>query len=83
MVGATLVREQGHFFDVFSGDLTRQGDLCDSGYGNRLALPGRPFIATVEIQNLLDSHFHYQDTDSLYSRISPRRTFLARITFRL
>jgi hypothetical protein len=45
--------------------------------------PGRPFIATVEVQNLLDSHFHYQTTDQLNRRIFPRRTFLARITLRL
>jgi hypothetical protein len=45
--------------------------------------PGRPFIATVEVQNLLDSHFHYQDTDPLNPRILPRRTFLARIALRL
>ena len=31
--------------------------------------PGRPFIATIEVQNLLNSHFHYQDTDQLNPRI--------------
>jgi len=53
----------------------------DLGIGWRF--PGRPFIATFEVANVLDSHFHFQDTDSLNERIFARRTLLARITFRL
>jgi hypothetical protein len=53
----------------------------DMGIGWRY--PGRPLIVTFEAQNLLDSHFHYQDTDQLNPRMFPRRTFLARLTFRL
>jgi hypothetical protein len=53
----------------------------DLGIGWRF--PGRPFIASFEAANVLDAHFNFQDTDSLNERIFPRRTILARITFRL
>jgi Flp pilus assembly protein TadD len=84
LVRTTVVREQGQFFDVTSGDVSPGKSTfatVDIGIGWRY--PGRPFIATLEAQNLLDSHFHYEDTDALNQRIFPRRTFLARITVRL
>ena len=79
-----LVREQGQFFDVTSGGITpgkATFATVDMGIGWRY--PGRPFIATFEVQNLLDSHFHFQDVDPLSPRLFARRTFLARMTFRL
>jgi len=53
----------------------------DMGIGWRY--PGRPLIASFEVQNLLDSNFHFQNIDPLYPGILSRRTFLARLTFRL
>jgi tetratricopeptide (TPR) repeat protein len=84
LVRTTLVREQGQFFDVTSGELSPgKGTFATLDMGIGWRYPGRPFIATLEVQNLLDSHFHYQDTDLLNPRTFPRRTFLARMTFRL
>jgi len=83
----TIVREQGLFPVLTSvtstGSTYGKGTFgtLDMGIGWRY--PGRPLIATFEVQNLLDSHFHYQETDPVNPRIFPRRTFLARLTFRL
>jgi predicted Zn-dependent protease len=83
LVRTTLVREQGQFFDVNSGEVNPgKGTFATLDMGIGWRYPGRPLIATLEAQNLLDSHFHYQDTDPLNPRIFPRRTFLARITLR-
>jgi Flp pilus assembly protein TadD len=87
LVRTTVVREQGLFpllTSVLStGSTYGKGTFgtVDMGIGWRY--PGRPLIATFEVQNLLDSHFHYQDTDPLNPRIFPRRTFLGRLTLRL
>ncbi len=84
LVRTTLVREQGQFFDVTSGEVgPGKGTFATLDMGIGWRDPGRPLIATLEAQNVLDSHFHYQDTDPLNPQIFPRRTFLARITFRL
>jgi Flp pilus assembly protein TadD len=84
LVRTTIVREQGQFLDVTSGDVNPgKGTFATLDMGIGWRYPGRPFIATLEAQNLLDSHLHYQDTDPFNQRIIPRRTFLARVTFRL
>jgi hypothetical protein len=84
LVRTTIVREQGQFFNVTSGDVSPgKGTFATADMGIGWRYPGRPFIATFEVQNLLDSHFHYQDPDPLNPRIFPRRTVLARITFHL
>jgi outer membrane receptor protein involved in Fe transport len=81
---ATFVREAGDFANVTTGAVMPGRDTfttLDLGIGWRF--PGRAAIAALEIQNLLDSHFRYQDTDPLNPRILPRRTILARVTFGL
>jgi outer membrane receptor protein involved in Fe transport len=84
LVRATVVREQGQFFNVTTGNVAPgRGTFATMDIGIGWRYPGRPLIATFEAQNLLDSHFHYQDTDPLNPRIFPRRTFLGRITIRL
>jgi hypothetical protein len=84
LIRTTIAREQGQFFDVTTGQVSPGKDTfatLDVGIGWRF--PGRPFIASFEAANVLDAHFHFQDTDSLNERLFPRRTLLARITFRL
>jgi Flp pilus assembly protein TadD len=84
LVRTTVVREQGQFFDVTSGEVSPgKGTFASVDIGIGWRYPGRPLIATLEVQNLLDSHFHYEDIDPFNPRIFPRRTLLARITFRL
>jgi Flp pilus assembly protein TadD len=81
---ATLVHEQGQFFEETNNTVSPgNGTFATIDLGIGWRYPGRPLIATLEVQNLLDSHFHFQDTDPLYPAILPRRTFLARVTFRL
>ena len=87
LVRTTVVREQGEFAtltSVTSTGLTSGKDTfgtVDIGLGWRY--PGRPFIATIEAQNLLDSHFHFQNIDPITPGILPRRAIIARVTFRL
>jgi hypothetical protein len=84
LVRTTLVREQGQFYDLTTGEVgPGKGTFATLDMGIGWRYPGRPLIATIEAQNLLDSHFHYQDTDPLNPRTFARRTFLARITLRL
>jgi outer membrane receptor protein involved in Fe transport len=84
LVRTTIVREQGQFFDVITGEVgPGKGAFATLDMGIGWRYPGRPFIATLEVQNLLDSHFNFQDTDPLNPRILPRRTLLARVTLRL
>jgi Flp pilus assembly protein TadD len=84
LIRTTIVREQGQFRDVTSGGVNPgKGTFATLDLGIGWRFPGRPFIATFEAANVLDSHFHFQDTDSLNERIFARRTILGRITFRL
>jgi hypothetical protein len=78
------VREQGQFFDVTTGDVAPgKGTFATVDMGIGWRYPGRPLIASFEVQNLLDANFHFQSIDPLYPGILSRRTFLARLTFRL
>jgi hypothetical protein len=71
LIRTTIVREQGQFFDVTTSNISPGKDTfatLDIGIGWRF--PGRPFIATFEAENVLDSHFHFQDIDSGYRAYS-------------
>jgi len=84
LVRTTVVREQGQFFDLASAEvMPGKGTFGTVDLGVGWRYPGRPFITTFEVQNLLDAHFHFQDTDPLNPRIFARRTFLVRMTARL
>jgi Flp pilus assembly protein TadD len=84
LIRTTIVREQGQFVDVTRFTVSPgKGAFAALDLGIGWRFPGRPFIATFEVANVLDSHFHFQDTDLLNERIFARRTLLARITFRL
>jgi len=84
LVRTTIVREQGQFFDVTNGTVSPgKGTFATLDLGIGWRYPGRPLIATFEAQNVLDSHFHFQETDLLNQRIFARRTFLARVALRL
>ena len=75
LVRTTVAREQGEFFDVTSGEVSPgKGTFASVDIGIGWRYPGRPLIATLEVQNLLGSHFHYEDIDPFNPRIFPRRT---------
>jgi outer membrane receptor protein involved in Fe transport len=84
LVRTTVVREQGQFAVDLNGNvLPSKATFATVDMGIGWRFPGRPFIATFEVENLLDTHFHFQDTDPVNQRLFPRRTVLARITARL
>jgi hypothetical protein len=76
----TLVRERGQFATSL-GDIVVGDELfatVDFGIGWRW--PGRAALATLEIRNLLDSGFQFQDTDPLNPRTIPARQIFGRIS---
>ena len=81
LLRTSLVRETGHFletnmFTVFGGDETFA--VVDAGIGWRI--PGRSIVGMLEVKNLFDSRFRFQDTDPTNPTIIPRRLVMARIT---
>jgi tetratricopeptide (TPR) repeat protein len=81
LVRGTLVYETGHFlhtdtFTIFGGRETF--GVVDAGIGWRL--PGRGVIGTLEVTNLLNAGFRFQDTDPNNPTIIPHRVVMGRIT---
>jgi tetratricopeptide (TPR) repeat protein len=79
---ATAVRETGHFFStvtskIFGGSETFS--VVDVGVGWRM--PGRPVVGSLQVKNLLNSAFRFQDTDPLNPTIIPKRLIMGRITW--
>ncbi len=60
LVRTTVVREQGQFLDVTTNQLSPgKGTFATVDMGIGWRYPGRPFIATFEVQNLLDFAFSF------------------------
>jgi hypothetical protein len=75
------VEETGHFletnnFTLFGGHQTFA--TVDAGIGWRV--PGRAIVGSLQIENLLDSRFHFQDSDPTNPTIIPRRAAVGRLT---
>jgi hypothetical protein len=81
LLRASLVRESGHFletnaFTIFGGRETF--GVVDAGIGWRI--PGRAVVGSLQIKNLLNSGFRFQDTDPTNPTIIPHRLLLGRVT---
>lgn len=80
LLRTTFVRESGDFLNapgnVFGGRSTFA--TVDAALGWRL--PGRAAVGVIEVDNLFDSRFRFQDTDPTNPRVVPRLQVLARIT---
>ena len=75
----TLIREDG--FDIATGQVTSDDDsfwVADLAIGYRF--PKRFGLATVEVRNLFDQDFHFQDTDPSNSALVRERAMFARLT---
>jgi outer membrane receptor protein involved in Fe transport len=82
LLRTSFVRERGNFRDVLTGELASghsSFSVVDAGIGWRM--PGRAAIGTIEVSNLFDSRFRFQDTDTTNPRVVPSRQVLARVTF--
>ena len=79
----SFVHESGNFQDywtqaLFSGQ--ESFAVVDAGIGWRM--PGRPIIGTLQVKNLFNTGFDFQDVDAMNPAFIPRRLLLGRITFR-
>ena len=78
---ATLFKQEGVFrnkdFVLFSGN--SQFWITDLSAGWRL--PKRWGIASVDIRNLFDRHFRFQDTNPSDATVIPSRQILGRLSF--
>lgn len=78
---ATYVRQDGDFGNALTGIESDDDQFWtfDASVGYRL--PKRLGLVEVEIKNIFDEDFHFQDTDPKNSRVFPERLVLGRITF--
>jgi tetratricopeptide (TPR) repeat protein len=76
----TYVYQDGQFVDFFKTVVP--GDdrfwVVDAGINYRL--PKRSGLITLEIKNLLDKTFNFEDTDPANQKCSPERLIVAKIT---
>jgi outer membrane receptor protein involved in Fe transport len=74
-----LFRDQSvPFFQTFR-DSEDGASVIDLSVGFRL--PGRRGIIRLDVRNLLDERFRYQEVDVISPRLAPERVALARGTF--
>lgn len=78
----TYVDQVGDFESTSTGEVLKdQSDqfwVVDASIGYRL--PHRMGLLTLDVRNLFDNHFHFQDTDPRSPTVSPRRLVLFRLT---
>ena len=77
----SYVHQTGHFLDqlgvLFSGESNFA--VVDAGIGWRI--PGRAIIGTLQVKNLFNTGFRFQDSDPTNPAYVPSRLLLGRITF--
>ena len=77
----SFIHETGSFLDstftLFKG--RENFAVVDAGLGWRI--PGRSVVGTLQVKNLLNSGFRFQDSDSTNPTIIPHRLIMGRITF--
>ncbi|MDP6675769.1 MAG: TonB-dependent receptor [Gammaproteobacteria bacterium] len=81
-LSATYVKQKGDFIDSTSPGFLAPGEddfwVFDAVVGYRL--PKRYGVIGLQINNLFDKNFQFQDIDPENSRISPERLILLKIT---
>ncbi len=80
-VKATFVSQSGEFPGLTSGDRVSGDDqfwVVDGSIGYRL--PNRWGIVSLEVRNLLDERFRFQDTDPANPTLFPELTIFGKIT---
>lgn len=78
----TFVVESGHFLDSSSFIVDGGHEtfvVADAGVGWRI--PGRPVVGWLQVKNLFNSGFRFQDSDPANPTIIPHRLVMGRVTF--
>jgi hypothetical protein len=82
LLRTSFVQQSGHFLhsapQVLFGGRSNFA-VVDAGVGWRI--PGRAVIGTLQIKNLFNSGFKFQDSDPANPEFIPRRLLLGRFTF--
>ncbi len=82
LLGGTFVQESGRFFD-YSAFTPFDGQesfaVVNAGIGWRI--PGRAAVVSLQVTNLFNSGFRFQDVDLSNPAFLPHRMILGRITF--
>jgi len=78
----TFVHESGRFRDYYYQlfDDEETFAVVDASVGWRI--PGRDLVGSIDVRNLFNSGFRFQDTDAANPTIVRRRLVMGRITFR-
>jgi TonB dependent receptor len=80
-VRGTFVDQDGRFENFQTGEIISGSDtfwVADVGLGYRF--PKRWGLASIEVRNLFDENFQFQDTDPGDPRLGPERTIFRRLT---
>jgi outer membrane receptor for monomeric catechols len=77
---ATYINQQGRFLNAMQTVVPGSDAfwIADALLGYRF--PRRLGLATLEVRNLFNEHFHFQDTDPRNSAISRDRVIFLRLT---
>jgi hypothetical protein len=76
----TYVHQRGQFFDATRTPMPGGDDFVTIDLGVGYRLPERRGLFTVEVKDLLNEGFRFQDTDTQNPTIVPGRLVLARFT---
>jgi tetratricopeptide (TPR) repeat protein len=81
LLGGAFVHESGHFYELpfltpFEDD--ESFAIVNAGVGWRF--PGRAAVASLQITNLFNRHFRFQDVDVRNPAFFPHRMILGRVT---
>lgn len=77
----TYVDQEGDFQDRLTTEIQHGSDrfwVVDASIGYRL--PNRRGLLTLDVRNLFDNRFHFQDTDPRNPTVAPERQVLFRFT---
>ena len=80
MLKTTYVYQEGDFGNIFMGIVSDDDRFWVVDAAVKYRLPKRYGMITLEVKNLLDESFNFQDTDSTNPRIYPERFVFGKFT---
>jgi len=81
LLGAAFVHETGTFFDPFFTPYRDHETFAVVNAGAGWRIPGRSAVASLQITNLFNTGFRFQDVDVRNPAFIPHRMIQGRITF--
>jgi tetratricopeptide (TPR) repeat protein len=81
LLGGAFVYESGHFYDPFYTPYKDHESFAVVNAGVGWRVPGRGAVASLQVTNLFNSSFQFQDLDLKNPGFFPHRMILGRLTF--